>query len=130
MEAVPVLHQFPLMERSGFENHRRRAVRKRAIENRDRFDSDLIFIPAINGMDVRRIVVVEIHTNHDAKKRRSRAFAHILTISAATVRWTAVASIPNQAHLARIVCRAFGYGRLFQIVVLGVEPPDQLVQLH
>jgi hypothetical protein len=51
-----------------FENHRRRTIGKRALENRDRLDSDSSFIPGINGMDVWRTVVVEIHTNHDAEE--------------------------------------------------------------
>jgi hypothetical protein len=68
VQPAPVLHQLALMKRRPFEYHRRSTIREGALENRDRLDSDLSFAPGIIGMDMRRIVVVEIHSNHDAKE--------------------------------------------------------------
>ncbi len=37
-------------------------------EDNDGINSDLRLIPCIEGVEMRRIMLVEIHTNHDAKE--------------------------------------------------------------
>ena len=51
-----------------FNDHRRRTIRKIPFQENDRLNPNLCLIPTIDGMEVRWIMIVELHTNHDAEK--------------------------------------------------------------
>ena len=69
---MPVVHQILLMKRSPFQDHGRRTIRELPLEDNDGINSDLRLIPCIEGVEMRRIMLVEIHTNHDAKETKKR----------------------------------------------------------
>jgi hypothetical protein len=50
------------------DNHRRRATRNPALKNADRIDPNLGLLAGINGVEMRRLTMVELHANHDAKE--------------------------------------------------------------
>jgi len=68
VQPTPVLHQSALAQRGPFENHRHRPAWRHTLEEGNRFDSNLRLPLSIGGVKVRRIVVIELHPNHDAKK--------------------------------------------------------------
>ena len=65
---MPVAHQLLLMKGRPFHHHGRRAIRDVPLESNDGINSDLRLIPGIDGVEVRRIMVVEIHTNDNAEE--------------------------------------------------------------
>ncbi len=56
------------MNRRPFNDEGGRTIRQLPLEDDYGVDSDLRLIPGICGVEVRRIVFVEIHTNQDAKE--------------------------------------------------------------
>src|SRR2546427_3080727 len=63
-----VVHQLSLMKCRPFNDHGRRTIRKLSFKNNYGINPKLRLIPGVNGMEVRRIMLVEIHANHDAKE--------------------------------------------------------------
>ena len=56
------------MKRCPFQNHGYRTIRKLPLKNHDRIDSHLRLSSPIDRLEMRRFMIVEIHTNHDAKE--------------------------------------------------------------
>ena len=68
LHAAPVFQEFALMKRGPFEDHGGGPAWKCAFQGCNRFDSDLHFIAAVESVEMRRIVVVEVHSNNDAEE--------------------------------------------------------------
>ena len=63
------------MKRRPFNYHGRRAIGKIPVKNDDGINPDLSLISSIDGMEVRWIMLIEIHSNYDTKKTAD--FRHV-----------------------------------------------------
>ena len=85
------------MKRGPFEDHGGGPAGKCAFQGCDWFDSDLHFIPAVESMEMRRIVIVEVHSNNDAEEAADLGTAHSVTQRVAYGRQGASKSSVNVA---------------------------------
>ena len=62
------MHQLSLMKGRPFNDHGRRSIRELPFKKDYRINPNLRLNPGIDGMEVWRIMIVEIHANHDAEE--------------------------------------------------------------